>query len=257
MPRAARLPCHTNIPFNGPPTGRARRHTMKTAFATLALAAASAIPAHAHTTIQVQAAEGTTTYNNLVIGHGCTAPNGSKLPVIAQSVVFPTVNPKLTFTGAFAGNPAMVSASTVAGIPQLIQTKHLFNKQREKTNAAGQVIGFENSDGTLDPTLHGLVPFRTAGITFLPDSCAARVVIQIAVADICEKNGAKNLWIPALTAKYSDPTVDGIGSPASLTVNRDQAKNPLPAVCGAGYTLTVTPSAEDIDANLKLDGYLN
>jgi len=233
---------------------------MKTALRTLAQALACTaltLPfAHAHTTIQVQANEATTTYNNLVIGHGCTLANGSKLPVIAQSVVFPTLNPKLSITGTMAGNAAIVSASTVANIPQLVQSKHLFNRQREKTNASGQVIGFENWDGSLEPTLHGLVPFRTAGISFLADSCATKVVIQIAVADICEKNGARNLWIPAVTAKYSDPTVDGIGSPANLTINRDLAKNPLPASCGAGYTLTVTPSAEDIDAHLKLEGYL-
>lgn len=212
--------------------------------------------AQAHTTIQVQAAEATVTYNNLVIGHGCTLASGAKLPVIAQSVVFPTVNPKYSYTGTVSGNPAVVSITTFANVPQLIQNKAIFNKQKEKTNAAGNVIGFENTDGSLDPSLHGLVPFRTAGITFPADSCATRLIVQIAVADVCEKFGAKNLWIPAVTAKYTDPTVDGIGSPASLTINRDLAKNPLPASCGAGYTLTVTPSAEDIDANLKLDGYL-
>lgn len=217
---------------------------------------AAVLPSQAHTTIQVQAAEGATTYNNIVIGHGCTLADGSKLPVIAQSVLFPTVNPKYSVTGTMSGNPAVVSITTLANVPQLIQSKHIFNKQKEKTNAAGNVIGFENTDGSLDPTLHGLVPFRTAGVSFPADSCATRLVVQVAVADICQKNGAKNLWIPALTAKYADPAVDGIGSPASLTFNRDLAKNPLPTSCGAGYVFTVAPSPEDIDANLKLDGYL-
>lgn len=229
---------------------------MKTAISAVVLALASTLSAHAHTTIQVQANEATTTYNNLVIGHGCTLANGTKLPVIAQSVVFPTVNPKYTITGAFGGNPAIVSVASFANLAQLIQSKHLFARQKEKTNAAGQVIGFENSEGSLDPTLHGLVPFRTAGVSFPADSCATRLVVQVAVADICERNGARNLWIPSVTAKYADATVDGIGSPANLTINRDLAKNPLPANCSAGYTLTVTPSAEDVDANLKLDGYL-
>ena len=211
---------------------------------------------HAHTTIQNQASEGTTTYNNLVIGHGCTLANGTKLPVIAQSVVFPTVNPRLSATGTVAGNPAAVSISTLANVPQLIQNRDIFTKQKEKTNAAGNVIGFEGTEGSLDPNLHGLVPFRTAGVSFPADSCATKLVVQIAVADICEKFGAKNLWIPSVTAKYADPTVDGIGAPASLTFNRDLAKNPLPAGCGAGYTLTASPSPEDVDANLKVDGYL-
>lgn len=221
-----------------------------------AVVATLSLSAQAHTTIQVQAAEGTTTYNNLVIGHGCTLANGTKLPVIAQSVVFPTVNPKYTITGTFSGNPAVVSVASFANVPQLIQSKHLFAKQKEKTNAAGSVIGFENTEGELDVTLHGLVPFRTAGVSFPADSCATRLIVQIAVADVCQKNGAKNLWIPAITTKYNDATVDGIGSPASLTINRDLTKNPLASSCGAGYTFTVTPSNEDIDANLKLDGYL-
>ena len=228
------------------------RHT------TLALAIASlAAVAHAHTTVQVQAAEGTTTYNNLVIGHGCTLANGTKLPVIAQSVVFPTVNPKYTVAGTVSGNPGVVSIKSFAGLAQLIQSRDIFTKQKEKTNAAGLVIGFESTDGSLGVDLHGLVPFRTAGVTFPADSCATKLVVQIAIADICEKNGAKNLWIPAVTSKYTDPTVDGIGSPANLTINRDLAKNPLAPSCGAGYTFTVTPSNEDVDANLKIDGWLN
>lgn len=218
--------------------------------------AALACTAQAHTTIQVQAAEATTTYNNLVIGHGCTLADGSKLPVIAQSVVFPTVNPKLTYTGTFSGNPAVVSIASFANVAQLIQNRDIFSKQREKTDAQGNVIGFEGTEGSLDPTLHGLVPFRTAGVSFPADSCATKLVVQIAVADICQKQGAKNLWIPSVTAKYTDPTVDGIGSAASLTINRDLTKNPLRASCGAGYALTVTPSNEDVDANLKLEGYL-
>ena len=227
-------------------------------FATLAAAAALAChPAQAHTTVQVQATEGQTTYNNLVIGHGCTTADGRSLPVIAQSVLFPTVRPVYTTTGTVSGNSAVVSISNFANIAQLIQSKDVFARQKEKRNASGQVIGFESTEGSLDPSLHGLVPFRTAGITFPADSCATRLVVRIAIADICQVNGARNLWIPALTAKYADPSVDGIGAPASLTFNRDLARNPLAASCGAGYTMTVSPSAEDVDANLQLPGYLN
>ena len=222
----------------------------------IGLALACSLSAHAHTTVQNQASEGTTTYNNLVIGHGCTLADGSRLPVIAQSVLFPTVNPRFTTTGTVSGNPAVVSISSFANVAQLIQNRNIFSVQKEKTNAAGNVIGFESTEGSLDPTLHGLVPFRTAGVSFPTDSCATKLVVQVAIADICQKLGAKNLWIPALTAKYADPTVDGIGAPASLTINRDLAKNPLAASCGAGYTLTVTPSNEDVDANLKIDGFL-
>ena len=87
----------------------------------------------------------------LELGHGCAGANGTSMPVIAQSVVFPTVNPKTTITGTFAGNPRAVSLTTLAGVPQLIQNRDIFSKQREKTDARGNVIGFESTEGSLDP----------------------------------------------------------------------------------------------------------
>lgn len=214
----------------------------------------------AHTTIQSQVPEGTTTYNNIVIGHGCTLADGSKLPVIAQSVVFPTVNPVATFsTGKMAGSADVFAITTFANIPQLIQSKDIFSKQEEKVDASGRVIGFASSEGSLSPNLHGLVPFRTGGISFNAASCIKKLLVKVAIADICQKKGAANLWIPALTPKYTDPKVDGIGSPATLIFNRDLTKNPFLAAsnCGEGYEITLTPSAEDIDANLPLPGYLD
>ncbi|CAK0758826.1 conserved hypothetical protein [Gammaproteobacteria bacterium] len=215
--------------------------------------------ASAHTVIQNPATEATTTYNNLVIGHGCTLADGSKQGVIAQSVVFPTVNPIVTVSsGTFAGNPVPFSQTTLANIPQLIQNKDIFTKQAEKRDAKGNVIGFTNTEGYLDPDLHGLVPFRTAGINFTPDGCAKTLLVKVAIADVCQKNGANNLWIPAVTPKFPDPAVDGIGAPATLIFNRDLVKNPFAAAsnCGTGYEITLTPSTEDIDANLPIPGYL-
>ena len=52
--------------------------------------------AFAHTTVRSQATESTTEDNALKIGHGCSTAAGDKRPVIAQSVVFPTVTPILT-----------------------------------------------------------------------------------------------------------------------------------------------------------------
>lgn len=221
----------------------------------LSLAASAAL---AHTTIQNSVTEGTTTYNNLVIGHGCTLADGTKLPVIAQSVVFPTVNPVVTISsGTQSGTVPAFSVTSFANIPQLIQNKNIFAKQAEKTNASGQVIGFVSTEGSLDPTLHGLVPFRTAGVSFTTTGCATKLLVKVAIADVCQKLGAANLWIPSLTSKYTDPKVDGIGAPATLTISRDLTKNPLPASCGTGYEVTLTPSNEDIDANLAISGYLN
>jgi hypothetical protein len=49
--------------------------------------------------------------------------------------------------------------------------------------------------------------------------------------------------------------VDGVGSPATLTVNRNLVTNPLSASCGAGIDVTVTPNPADVDANLPIPEY--
>ncbi|WP_374353327.1 hypothetical protein [Chitinimonas sp.] len=224
----------------------------------LALLSAACGSAMAHTVVQTQVTEGATTYNNLVIGHGCTLADGSKQPVIAQSVVFPTIKPTAAVTaGAWAGPDDVFSITSLAGVGKLVQSRDIFAKQSSKLDAKGNVIGFTSLDGSLDTSMTGLVPFRTAGISFKPNACATKLIVKLAVADICQKNGARNLWIPALTPKFNDPKVDGIGAAPSLIFNRDLVKNPLPASCGTGYELTLTPSAEDIDANLPIPGYLD
>lgn len=217
----------------------------------------------AHTSIRAQATEATTSYNDIVIGHGCEE---AKLPVIAQSVVFPTLHPTLTISaGTFAGGRPIFQQTTFAGIPQLIQSKDIFTKQTQKTDAQGNVIGFTSTEGSLsytgDPAMDllGHVPFRTGGVNFNAASCAKKLVVEVAIADICEKNGAHNLWIPSVTPKFPDPTVDGIGEPATLVFNRDLTKNPFLASsnCGDGYEVTLSPSVEDIDTNLPIPGYLD
>lgn len=234
------------------------RNAISTQIAAISLLVAGA-SASAHTTIQSQATEATTTYNNLVIGHGCTLADGTKLPVIAQSVVFPTIDPVVTVSdGKWAGSNEVLTISSLAGIPRFIQSKDVFNKQSVKTDSKGNVIGFSSTEGSLDTGMIGLVPFRTGGIAFKAESCIKRLLIKVAIADICEKNKTYNLWIPNATPKFSNPLAHGLGAPATLTINRDLTKNPFKAEsnCGNGYDITITPSNRDIDANLPIPGYL-
>lgn len=239
--------------------------------ATLGVATPSA---SAHTTIRDQATEGTTSYNALVIGHGCTDAAGKKRNVVAQSVVFPTVNPIVTRSDGTtttlgaefsfkdsAGNA--VNLDSLANVVKLVQNKDVFEKQQLKTDANGNVIGFTSTRGNLPPTnFYGIVPFRLNAITFNPNNCAKTLKIKIGVADICKlsvfppKDGTANTWIPNTTTKFPDGNLDGSsstplgGAPATLTVNRS-ASNALPASCnGVGYDVTIWPSNEDIDANL-------
>ncbi|CCE22505.1 hypothetical protein [Methylotuvimicrobium alcaliphilum] len=235
----------------------------KTLFAGLSLALCGlGSNAYAHTGIQNQINGTGTTYNNIVIGHTC-ALNGRPLPVTAQSVVFPTVTPYFTVDNA----PVDISLeditnrSTLAGWPQLIQDNNIFRRQSEKTDAQGNVIGFEGFRGRLDHNLHGLVPFRTGGISFKEDTtgivgpaCIQRLQIKIAIADICRNRfppveGTANTWIPNTTSKFTtemNGATSGLrsGAPATLTIN-----NPN---CAEGETVVMWPSDQDVDANLPI-----
>jgi hypothetical protein len=235
--------------------------------------------AFAHTTIRDQATEGTNSYNAAVIGHTCTNPkNGAHLPVVAQSVLFPTVNPEVvrsdgvptTLGDEFSikdHTGTVTPLTSLAGKFTLIQNKNIFAKQAEITDAAGNAIGFYGKRGNLPAELMGLVPFRVSGITFAADKCAKSLKIKVAIADICKmtfppRDGTANLWIPNTTGKFTDNAIvydEGKtpgpknGSPATLTINR---KGELPESCGGvGYDVTVWPSNEDIDANLPFPGW--
>lgn len=256
----------------------------KLAICSLVSTVAMGSSAMAHTTIQstiTANSSGVTSsnYNNIVIGHTCSLDT-KKFSIQAQSVLFPTVDPlvyvdyvdssstvstlkveDLIGPAPTSSNPNPVSLG-LANIPQLIQSKDIFEKQSEKTDAEGNVIGFNGFKGNLDSSLHGLVPFRfnaiafKTGVTGLTNSCVKKLLVKVAIADVCKtsfgkggpKDGQANLWIPNTTTKFAN-VVDGTsatalaGSPATLTIDNSSA-------CANGSTVTVFPSNADIDANL-------
>jgi len=264
----------------------------KLAICSLVSTVAMGSSAMAHTTIQStitadSSGVTSTNYNNIVIGHTCSLTTGTgntavtkEFPIQAQSVLFPTVEPlvyvdyvdssstKSDLTLEDLIGPAPTSrvpdpvSLGLAGIPQLIQSKDIFEKQSEKTDAEGNVIGFNSFKGNLDSSLHGLVPFRfnaiafKTGVTGLTNSCVKKLLVKVAIADVCKtsfgkggpKEGQANLWIPNTTTKFAN-VVDGTsatalaGSPATLTIDNSSA-------CANGSTVTVFPSNADIDNNL-------
>ena len=217
----------------------------------------------ADTGIRDKAVEGVTAYNAITIGHTCEVPEtGAHRPVIGQSIVFPTLNPSVTRTdtAAAVALEEVIEQGSLVDLPQLVQDRNIFTKQNEKTNADGQVVGFFGAYGNLQYNLRGVVPFRMGAVNFVPESCAKTLLVKVAIADICTrtfppKPGTANLWIPNTTTKFSDAAIDGIGSPAVLTVSRDLVNNPLDAACGSGFDVVVAPSNEDIDKNLVIRKY--
>jgi hypothetical protein len=228
----------------------------------LALTAGGGV-AHAHTTVKSQASEGVRDDNALRIGHGC-----EQNPVVAQSVVFPAENPELRASdpGVTIGDLSeVIVQGSLIGLVGAIQDRSIFRQQGEKTDSLGNVIGFFGLHGRLDVELAGRVPFQFTAPSFVPASCAVRLRVIVAIADICRiarptlLPGKVNLWIPDNGSLYAiegaAQGVEGIGEPATLTVNRNLATNPLDASCGAGYDVFVTPSAAQIDRDLPIPGW--
>jgi hypothetical protein len=217
----------------------------------------------AHTSVRSQATEGVRADNALKIGHGC-----DENPVIAQSVVFPTDAPLITTNapGVVIGDLAEVIAQGgIAGLVGAIQDGSIFAIQNAKLDANENTIGFHGKQGLLRIHLRGRVPFEFTAPNFVPDSCATALRGEIAIADICKlkaptlQPGKVHLWIPDNGSQFAVQGaangVEGIGGPARLTVNRDLANNPLPDACGAGYAVTVTPSATQVDRDLPIGQY--
>jgi hypothetical protein len=227
-----------------------------------ALCAAGA-PALAHTTVRSAASEGARADNALRIGHGCEDSSGRDRPVVAQSVVFPTDAPLISTNapGVVIADLAEVVAGGIGQVAAL-QDRSIFTVQDAKLDANGNTIGFSGILGRLRVNLRGRVPFEYTAPFFLPDSCAATLRVEIAIADICGVRSptlhpAKvNLWIPDNGSQFATlghaQGVHGIGSPARLIVNRDLASNPLPDTCGGGFTVTVTPSPQQVDRDLPI-----
>jgi len=226
------------------------------------LVAAFAAPvAFAHTTIKSQTTEGVRDDNAIRIGHGCGETRG----VIAQSVVFPTDRPELAASDpnvAVSDLADVIRQGTLAGLAQSIQDRSIFLLQDETVDPVGNVVGFQARKGLLDPELVGRVPFQFAPPNFVAASCAKRLLVQVAIADICSTHQPilapekVNLWIPDNGSRFATEGaaagVEGIGGPATLIVNRNLQTNPLPAACGEGFDLTVTPSAAQVDRDLPI-----
>lgn len=244
------------------------RHASLATAACLALALEGAVlTAHAHTTIRSQATESVTEDNAARIGHGCETSSGDHRPVIAQSVVFPSVAPILTASDSspVAHLAAVIEQGTLAGLIRGVQDRSIFQQQQMKRDENGNAIGFSATYGMLDPNFQGRVPFQFVAPKFVANSCAKRLLIKVGIADICARGadsvrpGKVNLWIPSNGSSYATQAqqfgVDGVGSPATLTVNRNLTANPLPASCGAGIDVTVEPNPVDIDIHLPIPGY--
>ncbi len=258
-------------------------------------------------------------YDFVQTSHGCFTDSSfqklNRVPVVGTSVVFPTdpdsiveTFPSSAKTPSGYGNPfatdgsqnikgtqssldanfkwtdhtgAVASLASISNLLTTMPSTAVFPKWVRKTDPLGNPVGFATYGGKLDPFSTGAYPFALGGVSFAPTSCAQKLVIRVAIADICKRNafppgaheGEANVWINHPTAKFSHPNIDGIAplaqpdatSPAvptaakfwpTITITRDTKSNPLPASCnGNGLDVFVTPTDAQIDRDLPIPGF--
>ena len=213
----------------------------------------------AHTVIQPpQILEGNNSQNYLVITHGC-----GEADVIGSSIVFPD---GVDSTIVVNGNPHTGALSDFianwGGILQIYQDRSVFSEQDVKRDANGNVVGFWSGGGrTMTSHLFARIPFVSSAILFVPESCAKTVRFLAAAVEVCKlagidginEEGATSFWTPAVGSKYDGvPGTHAYDLPVAFVVNRDLATNPLPESCGTGQTVSITPSAAQINRDLPI-----
>jgi hypothetical protein len=209
--------------------------------------------------------ENTQVYNALVIVHGCDDPvnGGTGTPVFGQSVVFPDgVDSTITVGGVDSNQRLVDFVENWGNANKKVQSNDVFPLEAEKTDSLGNVLGFWGGNGNLPGINYvGLNPFVTSAVLIVPASCAKSVTFVLAIADVCKitnisgfNTETANLWTPAVGSSYDGTaqTNDGFDSPATLKVTRNLKDNPLPASCGKGVDVVVTPSASQINRDMPV-----
>ena len=86
-----------------------------------------------------------------------------------------------------AGLQAVIEQGAIIGLMRQIQDRNIFLAQQQKFDANGNVIGFSATYGMLDTNSSGRVPFQFAAPEFVATSCAKRLLVKIAIADIAPR----------------------------------------------------------------------
>lgn len=202
--------------------------------------------------------EGVRAVNNMAIGHAC----GADTRVIGTSAVFPDgKDSSVTVNGVSDGSVLSDFVSNWGPNVQPLFTTSPFAETDEKQDANGNVVGFIAGGGPGMPNhMLAYVPFRLNATNIVPTSCAVSVKFYVSVVDICKVTDADTMhvegnahfWTHNNLGTIFDRVSANDDGPAPLTITRDLEANPLPLSCGAGVTVEVRPTAEQINRDMPI-----
>ena len=213
--------------------------------------------AAAHTRLNVATqTEGTRVINHMVISHSCNDTSHT----IGTSVVFPDgVDSTILVDGELHTGSVLDFLTNYGNNAQLIFDRSAFDAMDEKI-VGGNVVGFWAGGGSGMPSnLNVATAFRLTAAGIEPTSCAASVAIKVSVADICEVTSVSGfnddvvrLWTHNNLGSSFDRVSDTDNGPATFTITRDLANNPLPESCGDGVAVEIRPSAAQINRDMPI-----
>ena len=202
--------------------------------------------------------EGVRVENNVVIGHAC----GDGTHIIASSVVFPDgQDSTLKVNGTVVTDKTIADYVTNYGnLYQKVLDTGTFKQEDEKHDEQGNTVGFYVREGKMPAYYTVFLPFRASAHTFEPTSCASSVKVVVAISDICKvtnvaglSGATVNMWTPAVGSIFDGVGLHGYDSPATLTITRDLAANPLPGDCSeAGDAVELIPSKAQMDRDMPI-----
>jgi hypothetical protein len=142
--------------------------------------------ASAHTSVRSQATEGVTSDNALRIGQGCAVAGRRADTCRRAERGVPhadTLRQRVRRLRRRARHADR--AGHAGGLARAIDDTSVFMSHEQKSDALGNSIGFAAYDGSLSADLDGRIPFEFAAPRFVASSCASRLLVKVAVADVC------------------------------------------------------------------------
>ncbi len=198
------------------------------------------------------------------IEHGC----GSN-PVIGSIIVLPDVqfSPLVKVNGEATEAPLDDLLAAFGVSVKLVIDKRVFDLQVPIQDELGNVIGFWSGGGAaVPPTAAAHLPFRPGvAADFLEESCVSKVTYRVTAIDVCNQttwaegvpDQDYSLWVPAVGSDFDgEPGGHAYDWTRNITVTRNLEEMPLPADCGEGDEILISPNPEQLnrDLRIKLDG---
>lgn len=203
--------------------------------------------------------DGSRAFLNVNVAHDCKNADGEHFPTTGVSLLLPNgQNIPGTYTNDRSGN--IYGANAVMGVKQRVSG--IFEKTKVVKGSVDAFYshGVKTEDARVLKWMHGKIDndhyenleFKTGFPKIDPASCVAKIKIHFPSVQYC-KEGYKTAWVGTANSIY------GTGDEKTRVTDTYSAyvkivrTSELPASCGDGEIIDVTPSVEEINMYLGME----